>query len=435
MEFLLSHLRLALVLGSVAGAAVVGTAVVTLTGNSNNDGSSQATIAGEAEGTETALAARIHDAMAVLAEGFEPGEPAAFQDMLAEHPEARGEALFGQLLYMRRHFDRSAWFFGADALANPSSAAGLNNFASLLQEVYLDRPEGRSDDWPSLSVAVLRQARELDSQNPDILNNLGRALVGQWRVDPDAVDLDEAVELLQRARDLGGEELVVLGNLALALDAAGDAAGAAQILNEMHMALSSHPTFLSASGQVSNSTQQTYAGLPRTYCNVNFRCSEVCPPSIIGRINLISCEIDQTTAQQNCQAGQPYPERYDCVGELPEFGVQIPGIDSGFSISTPFGSIGANTDGDGNVRWRIEVGPNFGPVNPYMRTDGRYNPKGGWSRTQFRGGVKFNLVNNNTAGRITGRWGYQPAYVQVQAGGTGATNISAGAYGNATVIG
>jgi len=83
------------------------------------------------------LATQIQNTMRQLEEGFPDGEGDEFREILAQHPDAEGGAFFGHTLFMRRQFDRAAWFFAADALARGNSAAALSNFASALEETVV----------------------------------------------------------------------------------------------------------------------------------------------------------------------------------------------------------------------------------------------------------------------------------------------------------
>ena len=378
------------------------------------------------------LATQIQSAMEQMEASFPAGEGDSFRGILAQHPDAEGGAFFGHTLFMRRQFDRAAWFFAADALARGDSAAALSNFSSALEETVVAGAAPQS--LLQTVVMAARQANTLSPNDAIMQNNLGRSLLSLWRTDPSAADLDEAVALLEAANLVDPDNLVILANLAAALDAAGQAQRAAETLARAHELRANHPSLQIARDNASSQTSQAYQGAARNYCSVDFRCGEVCPPSIIGTINRVTCEMENSSAQMACQAGEPYPQTFDCAEEVPEFGVQLPGLSSGFTMSSPWGSVSATVDREGNVNWRIEGGPNFGAINPYLRADGRFDPDSGWSISGFRGGVKYNLVHRNPAGDLAGRWGYQPAYVQAESSSGQNPQLSGGAYGNATIL-
>jgi len=373
-------------------------------------------------------------AQAELEAGFEPGEAGSFREILAQAPDANGAALFGQLFYARRHFARAAWFFAEAARANPNDASAFNNFGVMLDETYLNDPEARPSSWVRTALEAVRRADALRPNDPAIENNIGRGGYDLWRADADAADLEAAAAALAAAVTAEDDNVVFHTNEALVLDAAGDSAGAAAALDRAHALNAGHPSLAVAANNVSPATSDAYAGAARNYCSVDYHCGERCPPSIIGQINRVTCEMENSSAQMACGAGQPYARDYDCSEEIPEFGILIPGLNAGFTISSPWGSISAVVDGEGNVEWRVEGGPNLGAINPYIRFDGTYQPDGGWSLSDTRAGMKVNLFNTNETGQLLGEWGYQPVYIQTE-GSTAdeSLEVSVGAYGNATI--
>ena len=384
---------------------------------------------------DASLMDRIAAAQTELEAGFEPGEPAAFRDMLATDPDPDQAMVIGQLLYMRRHFDRAAWFFGEAARANPDNASALNNFGALLDETYMNDPAAHPASWIATAVDAVARANELRPGDPGIENNLGRGMYNLSRVDADAADLDAAAAALAHAVEADGDNVVFLTNQALVLDAQGDADGAARALDRAHELSPTHPSFLIANSQVSPATSGAYGGVSRNYCSIDYQCAQRCPPSIIGQINRVTCEMENSGANMACSAGEPYARSFNCAEQIPEFGILIPGLNAGFSVASPWGSFAAVVDGQGNVQWRVEAGPNLGPINPYIRVDGGYQPSGGWSVSDTRAGVKVNLVHGNPVGQAVGDYGYQPLYVQAEGSSANqSAEVSAGVYGNGTIL-
>jgi hypothetical protein len=70
----------------------------------------------------------------------------------------------------------------------------------------------------------------------------------------------------------------------------------------------------------------------QSICKVNYDCDNSCKRSIIGRINFVTCEIANSSAQIACQAGEPYAMTYNCDEQFLEYGNLIPGLNSGFPI-------------------------------------------------------------------------------------------------------
>lgn len=378
---------------------------------------------------------RIATAQTQLEAGFAAGEGDAFRTMLAADPDPNQAMVVGQLLYMRRHFARAAWFFAEAARANPDNASALNNFGVLLDETRAADPAAQPATWVQLGVDAVARANALRPGDAAIENNFARGQYNLSQVDADAADLDAAEAALAHATAAEDDNVVFLANQALVLDALGDADGAARALTRAHEFSPTHPSLRIAETQVSPATTGAYAGASRNYCAVDYQCAQRCPPSIIGQINRVTCEMEQSSAQMSCSAGEPFARNFNCAEQIPEFGILIPGLNAGFSVASPWGSFAAVVDGQGNVQWRIEAGPNLGAINPYIRVDGGYQPSGGWSVSDTRAGVKVNLVNGNPAGQAAGEYGFQPIYVQAE-GSTAnqSAEVSAGVYGNATIL-
>jgi len=384
---------------------------------------------------DASLMERIAAAQAQLEAGFEAGEGDAFRDMLAADPNPDQAMVLGQLLYMRRHFAHAAWFFAEAARNNPDNASALNNFGALLGETYANDPDAHPASWVRVGLDAVARANELRPGDPGIENNLGRGTFDLWREDADGADLDGAAAALTHATGEEDNNLVFLANQARILDAQGDATGAARALNRAHELDPTHPSLRIAETQVSPATTGAYAGAARNYCSIDYQCAQLCPPSIIGQINRVTCEMENSSANMACSAGEPYARAFNCAEQIPEFGILIPGLNAGFTVASPWGSFAAVVDGQGNVQWRIEAGPNLGPINPYIRVDGGYQPSGGWSVSDTRAGVKVNLVHGNPVGQAAGDYGYQPLYVQAE-GSTAnqSAEVTAGVYGNGTII-
>jgi hypothetical protein len=170
-------------------------------------------------------------------------------------------------------------------------------------------------------------------------------------------------------------------------------------------------------------------------CNVNFRCQEICPKSIIGGIQSVTCEIENSSAQMACQEGKPYPTSYDCSEDFPEYGIMIPGLNAGFSIGVPGFSAHVKVNGDGSVDVRVEAGPSIGPVTPYVRGDGHWSPSGGASFDNFGGGVRVNVLpgGGGAAGDLASGLGHPPAHIELEQVGDGPAQVNLETY-NAGVL-
>jgi hypothetical protein len=244
--------------------------------------------------------------------------------------------------------------------------------------------------------------------------------------------LDAARQALETAVGLSGVLPLHRLHLAEVLASLGDLAGAASILGDIHRENPIDPAYLI--GMQANGVGGGGQSLPapdRSYCSISYDCQRTCPVSIIGRIQIINCEISQQDAQMACQAGQPYAPGYNCDEEFPEFGILIPGLNAGFSVRTPWGGFDVLHQGD-RVDYRWTFGPSMpGGVRPTVSGDGSWNPSTGLSTGDTRLGITYNVMNGNTVGAEAGRYGLPPVFIRAEAGTEGG-EISAGAY-NGTV--
>lgn len=85
------------------------------------------------------LGAGIAAAMSDLTAHVGAEEAAASVRFLSEAPAGVTGDTLGHLMFMRRHFDRAAFFFGLEATAAPD-APTLNNFSTMLEQVWSDDP-------------------------------------------------------------------------------------------------------------------------------------------------------------------------------------------------------------------------------------------------------------------------------------------------------
>jgi hypothetical protein len=371
------------------------------------------------------LTGTLNGTLDTLGASFPAGEAAGFAQALAEAPAGVSGDTFGHLLYTRRHFDKAAWFFGADAVADPSDPVSLNNFAALVTELHAagDAPA----DWIEAARMAALAATEMAPDMAAFHNTLANA-------ERAAGNAAAAVAAATRATELAPDEPLFWSNLARALDAAGDSAGAGAALARAHALEPNGMALLTAVGNLPAS-QGSYQSNIGPTCNVNFRCQEICPKSIIGGIQSVTCEIENSSAQMACQEGKPYPTSYDCSEDFPEYGIMIPGLNAGFSIGVPGFSAHVKVNGDGSVDVRVEAGPSIGPVTPYVRGDGHWSPSGGASFDNFGGGVRVNVLpgGGGAAGDLASGLGHPPAHIELEQVGDGPAQVNLETY-NAGVL-
>lgn len=377
--------------------------------------------AASAQGLESG----IQNALDGLAESFEAGDAEGFSAFLAEAPAGITGDTMGHILYVRRQFDKAAWFFGTDALADTDDPASLNNFSALLVQTQLDDPESYPIDWLAAARLASQRAVNLAPEVAAYQNNLGNVARAMGLV-------EEAAAAGRRATELAPDEPLYWTNLARSLEAAGDVEGAAVALARAH-ALEPNGTAVLMTAAALPNIGPAYSKALQPNCNVNFRCQEICPRSIIGGLMSVSCEIDNSSAQMACQAGGPYPTSYDCREELPEYGILIPGLNSGFSIAVPGFSMHTVVDGEGNVDVRVEAGVNVGPVGAYVRGDGHYSPTNGTSFDNLGGGVRVSVLPNSPASQLASDLGHPPAHIEMESLDGGPPQINVEGY-NAGIV-
>ncbi|MDF0600760.1 tetratricopeptide repeat protein [Psychromarinibacter sp. C21-152] len=363
--------------------------------------------------------ASLTAALETLGATFPEGEVAAFRTYLDGLPPGVTAATIGHLMYMRRHWDKAAWFFGTDAVADPTDVASLNNVAAMLAEVHADADGALPDSLLLAAHDAARAATALDPQGAAGWNNLGRIALVLGRA-------AEAAEAARRATELAPDEPLYWSNLARALEAAGDSAGAAEALARARALEPNGIPYLSARAALPSGG--AYSDALARVCNVNFRCQEICPKSIIGGIQSVTCEIENTNAQAACLEGKPYPTAYDCSEDLPDYGILIPGLNSGFSACVPGFCVHVLVDGEGNVDARVEAGASVGPVTGYVTADGHYSPENGFSYDNVGGGVRWSLVNGSTAGNVASGLGHPPVHVEAESTGGGPVSVDIETY-------
>lgn len=367
----------------------------------------------------------IGNSLDTLGNGFAAGDVGSFNSYLAAAPSGVAGDTLGHIMFARRHFDKAAWFFGTDALADLNDPVSLNNFSTMLLQTYEDAPDSHPLSWLAASYQASLAAVRLSPDVAAFQNNLGLAAA---RI----ALLDQAITAHRRAVELTPDEPLFWTNLARALEAAGDIAGAADALAQAH-ALEPNGMALMSARAAMPSVGGAYSQAIQRNCNVNFRCQEICPKSIIGGLMSVTCEMESSSAQMACSAGEPYATSYDCNEDLPEYGILIPGLNSGFSIAVPGFSMHVLVQGDGSVDVRTEAGVNYGPVSGYVRADGHYSPSGDVSVDNFGGGVRLSLLPNTPASQLASDLGHPPIHIEAESLDGGPVNLNLETY-NAGII-
>lgn len=350
----------------------------------------------------------LTEVAAQLAERFPDEEARALAAALDSLPEGVTAATLGQLFYARRQFDRSAWLYAMRSLQAPENAAALSNFAGLLLEVHGDDPQAPGE-WPEVARDAARRATELAPDAAPAFDALGLAELRLGHA-------EAAAAAFRRATELAPDESLYWANLARALEASGDSAAAAAALARAHELGPNGPALLEALSELPELSAD-YRDALAPQCNIDFKCQEICPHSIIGGLMSVTCEIDNASAVQACRDGQPHSTSYQCAEELPEYGILIPGLNAGFSVAVPGFSAHVLVDGQGNVDVRVEVGAGLGPIKGYLRGDGHFTPSGGASFTNLGGGARISLFGSSPAGQVASGLDQPPAHIEIETKG------------------
>jgi len=364
-----------------------------------------------------------------LAEQIGPDSAETLRSAIDTAPEGVTGDTLGHLLFARRHFDAAAWVFGSDALADPTDPASLSNFATLLAEVGISGAGAIPSGWLETARAASDAATRQAPDSAPVWNTLS----GIARLQGDSA---VAVKAAREATSLAPNEPLYWANLARALDLAGEAELSADAMGRAHALQPNSLAVLTTPGDLSEGVGKAYRSQLAQNCNVDFRCQDICPKSIIGGVQSVTCEMENAYAQMACQEGKPYPTSFDCAEDFPDYGIMIPGLHSGFSIAVPGFSAHVKVDGEGNVDVRVSGGVSTGPVSAYLSADGHYSPNGGASFDKFGGGTRINILpvaGGGAAAKIAGDLGHPPAHIELEGGGDKPAEINIEAY-NAGLI-
>lgn len=352
----------------------------------------------------------VSAAMVAIQKNMPEGEPLEFAKFLVD--EQISPLVIGQALYARRQFDKAAWFFGADAILNGESADNLRRMSAMLVELHADDSLLYPDVVLLLAQRIAQQAVSLRAGDAATLDNFAvassllAALPGQ---SPRL--LEDAIAAAERATSLAPEETLYWLNLARVYHQAGNEEGEKRALEKARNAKDGREAYEYGIIEFGLPPAEETASEPEQ-CNVDFRCEAICPKSIIGQINLISCEQENDTQQELCKAGEPYATSYNCDEAVPEYGILIPILNSGGSLCVPGFCMNILVKPDGTVDVRTEAGISLGPVTKYVGVDGHYNPSRGYSFDRYTSGTRLGLISRSPAGSLTSAYGHTPLQVE-----------------------
>lgn len=326
-----------------------------------------------------------------VADRVDPARRPDLEALAEAAPTAEDAEALAIAMLLYRHLEESAYFYALAVERDPGNPALMTSLGALALEM-----ERAGRPLPALGVAEIvalqRAALELDPEDPAVLNNLAAALRRQGG----EAALAEALALQRRAAAADPDDDFLNARLAEILMEAGEAAEAREALTRAFLA---DPTSLSVAWTDAESFDGSGVSPAESACSVDFRCDEVCPGGIIGRINYVTCEMENASALSACQAGEPFATAFECEAQIPRFGILIPGLDPGFSILTPWGSIDVVVQGDGRVDVRAQVrGPAVaGPARAFFSATGSYSPSNGELRVRGGTGVSIGLPATHNA--------------------------------------
>ncbi len=322
---------------------------------------------------------------------------AALTKTAAASPSAAAAEGYGHALLMRRHLAPAAWMYAAAVDREPARASAITALGVVLAEGATSAGKSRATEAELLAAVELqREAARLMPKAGVAHHNLGTALLrlAQARGNDRAL-LEEAAKSLRMAVQLGGRRAPHFHvRLAEALNALGDRTGAEAALRQAYAINATDPVLLMA--RRSSLANIPVQGDPAA-CKVEFNCKKACPQGITGRVMMVTCEMANADAVSACRDGKPYPTGYNCEAQVPRFGISIPGLDPGFSIATPWGSIDVVMQGNGRIDWRANFQtPPVAGFQAFIGGQGSYNPSTGAANWSFGdGGVQYNLFNGN----------------------------------------
>lgn len=329
----------------------------------------------------------------------------------------------GHYAYLNRQLETAAWLYALAGERKPGDISNQSNLALCLHQLSVKDPARKA--LLQSAIDILEKAVVTSPETAAVQNNLGYAYYQQYLNSNDAAFLEKAEDAFNKAIIIDPSNSVFYSHLADIKKAQSKTDEAIRHFNKAFR-LSPFDGVLLASTSVFPAFAA--AKESRSHCDsINYNCMKNCPPSIIGRIKVINCEISQQDAQMACAEGKPYATSYNCDDEIPSTGFIIPGLQSGFGIITPWGKFTAMVQGGGKIDFKAEVST---PV-PGLRftASGRYDPSSGMSVTQFGSQVSVNLYNQGSVAPMLNTFNMGPAGIKINTGvGTNANNVQLEAY-------
>ncbi len=323
-------------------------------------------------------------------------------------------AMLAHLFYLKRHFDKAAFFFMVDIERRPSNAASYSNLAGLLVELNAADPKTYPDElleWADFlsHVAVLMEPDEPDHKNTRsfvLMAMAEKATDRLKKIQLENESMNQALQAVLSAPDRA-EYWATMARIA---DRVGAKKEADMALQHVRKAEPDGPAYYVTALRLGRVPAAPPDDLGRSsengkngpQCNVDFKCNEICPPSIIGRINYVTCMMENETQQANCEAGKEYATAYDCTEEFPTL-FAIPGLSSIASFCIPGFCVHVRLTNRNRIDVRMEGTFAAGPLAAYLGADAHFDNKNGYSVDRFTKGIKVNLVNRSLMNQVINR--------------------------------
>ncbi len=317
-------------------------------------------------------------------------------------------AMLAHLMYISQHFDIAAFYFHTDYRQNHDHIESLSNLAGLLVELNANDPDAYPTSFLNWAVEIAQKAAEAAPQNAGVQNTLSFVLQAAARnylgTRPEFADslLERASAASAFATKNAPDRPVFWSNLARLERLQNNPGAARRALDRAAGADPQSPVAFLTANAIGVPLPRPQSDQTTRQCNVDFKCAEICPKSIIGQVNFVSCKLENATQQDNCTAGKPYATAFDCEEDFPVFGA-VPGLSNVASVCVPGVCFHLRVKGNGDVDIRVEGGPHLGPIKVVVGADAHYSNKNGFSVDRFSGGVKFSLYNKSPAGNLSGK--------------------------------
>ncbi len=303
---------------------------------------------------------------------FELPERAQWEKLINQDPSGQMAAFYASWATINDELGWALWLTAKYAAQQPNDAVAYQNLGAMLWEWHQQEPDAHLSQMANLAFEA---AKKLAPEIAETYHNHGVMTYEEGIQQEDEGQINRGIDMIRQAVTLAPNQAghhSQLGQMLLEQGKDQEAAEALELARQMDP---SDMTFVTTFPHIP--ATHDYFNLQRAPCDdINFHCMEVCPGGLIGRMRVVSCEIEQSSAQLDCMKGRPYPRYYDCEIEAPSFGIIIPGFYEGFGIRTPWGNFSIYKKSGEKLAFSLESsGLNIGPLEMGLTLKGTYNIK------------------------------------------------------------